>query len=241
VVERQTVIGQIAEMARELEFEQRRAEDPSHVSLFRTGSPFVVHVDLHSTDTAEIYIFVRTTSWDFPGDRTDLHESLSVLLAYYLRTRSPFISSTILDVRNGFCRATEVGGRFLVFEQPFSSMCQLNEDMLTRLRELLSALYVLELLSNRFVGWDAMADPSAAIDIAEPWARDVAQAIGEPLDDAVQFVARTNPSWLHYRSIRTGITVWQSRPMAETLKVLADDVPDKWETMPGIGSDWTGI
>src|SRR5205085_10637605 len=57
----------------------------THIKLERHGSPIITHFEIQTDNTAFIYFYIRTTSWDFDGERTDLHDCLSTLLAALLR------------------------------------------------------------------------------------------------------------------------------------------------------------
>ncbi len=71
-----------------------------------------------NTSDAELYLTVRTTSWEFNGERTDLHDLFSVLWAAALRTRE-FASVRLVTVLNGFSGIdSEIYARMLLLDQP---------------------------------------------------------------------------------------------------------------------------
>ncbi len=64
--------------------------DPECPGRVPIRNPFRFAVDRVSLDLndAELYLTVRTTSWEYDGDRTDLRDLLSLLWAALLRVRA---------------------------------------------------------------------------------------------------------------------------------------------------------
>jgi hypothetical protein len=66
--------------------------DPDCPGRVPVRHPFAIGIDMISDNTsdAELYLTVRTTSWEFNGERTDLHDLFSLLWAAALRARGCF-------------------------------------------------------------------------------------------------------------------------------------------------------
>jgi len=184
-------------------------------------------------DSAFIYLAHRTSSWELPGERTDVHDLFSVLLAVYLRLNPIAFSSVLWDVFNPAIPVpkTEIYARYLTLEQPYHSIIHRDQDSLTELATLFDYLGEFEWLFPRIFTWKRDADQGFSFDEeVERWAEHVAQATGESAQEArvsdydnVQFNRRWGPDWLYYRSIRKKITVVESPHTVEALNLLLKD------------------
>lgn len=68
-------------------------------------------------DDLEFYLSVRTTSWEWPGERTDLHDVFSLLWAAQLRVFE-IGSVQLASMQNAFSRIeSEIYARILIFGQ----------------------------------------------------------------------------------------------------------------------------
>lgn len=93
--------------------------DPGCPGRVPVRHPFSIAIDNVSDDLAdaELYLTVRTSSWEFNGERTDLHDMLSVLWAAALRVRE-IASVRLVTVLNGFSGIdSEIYARHLVLAQ----------------------------------------------------------------------------------------------------------------------------
>jgi hypothetical protein len=82
-------------------------------------NPFRFAVDQVSLDIndAELYLCVRTTSWEYDGERTDLHDLLSLLWAASLRVREA-ASVRLVTMLNDFTGIeSEIYARYLTLDQ----------------------------------------------------------------------------------------------------------------------------
>lgn len=94
--------------------------DPDCPSGVPVRHPFGISIDMVSDDfaEAELYLTVRTTSWDFGGERTDLHDAFSLLWAAMLRARE-VASGRLVTVLNGFSGIdSEIYARLIRLDQP---------------------------------------------------------------------------------------------------------------------------
>jgi len=83
-------------------------------------APFWIQIEPITPDLegALVYLSVRTTSWEYDGERTDLHDVLSLLWAAALRVHE-VASTQLVTVLNAFSGIkTEIYARLLVLEQP---------------------------------------------------------------------------------------------------------------------------
>lgn len=188
------------------------------------------------TDEAFIYFTVRTTSWDFNGERTDIHDALSFFAAITLRALD--VSCTLFDIPNDFTGIpTEIYGRYLTVDQPTRSIYKLDEHGIGQLKVLLHGVRFFESNLGTIFEWDPdlerMSEDLYGWDRAtKAWASKVARAAGETLRSTkVMYNFRKNPHWFYYRTIAKSLSVYQSTKLARRMRELVN-ASEKVRRMP---------
>jgi hypothetical protein len=204
------------------------ADGTLHLGRDKLSTRF--HVQQLDDETGFVYLSCRTTSWELPGERTDMHDIFSVLLAAYLRTRRENYSATLWDVSNPAVPVpeTELYARYLTLTQPWKSMIRTDPGSLVDFETLWSSVEAFEWHFPRLFTWERANDQNYAWEgDVEYWGKHVAHATHEKIstpqvqdDDRVQFNKRWGPDWLYYRSIRTNTTVLASAHAACSLEEL---------------------
>jgi hypothetical protein len=233
-------------------------------------APLIVHFDFIDEETRSVfvYFYVRTTSWDLPGERTDANELISVLLATFLHVELG-LSCSLIDIPHpaGDMPETEIYARYIVPEQPQNATYILNDEGVEQLKRILAVTQYFKLLLPHLFDWspeerdgEMVTVPGYDWNKASRWAGYIANTIGEPWvefdwpdtfeellelsdsgkveidgNEGIQFVFRANPDWKHYRSINTGITVYEARAAASVLLERIQANPP-WDCVEGIDS-----
>lgn len=192
--------------------------------------PIGLRVDIKEEDgLIGPYFVVRTTSWDFSSERTDLHDAFSMLLALFLRVCTG-VSTDLWDVAHPVSRIdTELYARYVTLAQPGGPYYPINQAGATAVKELHVDLYM-------FLRWFAdscewICDDghefveSSDYQQATEWAERIADVLGDRAGDRCQWMARENPTWKHFRSIRPYVSVLQSLSLAQSIRewILARD------------------
>ena len=205
----------------------------SSVAFSNREIPATVKVEISEDGLIYPYIYVRTTSWDLPGERTDANEILSVLTAAFLRVNN-YASCRIWDIPHPAIEApTGIYARYLVPDQSQIFAVQLDDQSLDKLEEFCFAIRFFGIMLPRLWDWDTTKPTTAHYSNynyqeSEEWAETVANIVGERFNDKIQFCQRINPCWQHYRSIQTRLTVYYSPRFASSLmSVLVNDKPWK--------------
>lgn len=175
-------------------------------------------------DSFSFYFYIRTNSYSYSNERTDLHEVLSVLFSIFLRLHSGF-SSTLVDMENDFTHIpTELYARFLFIEQPQGHKYPLDNLAVDVVAQAILALthfpcWLKECLewvelSNDYrpesILWDKDNNypESSSWKKAEEWAQPIFRVLKLSEDsEKAQFMSRVNPTWMHFRRIRPRISV----------------------------------
>jgi len=218
--------------------------DPLHFRL----SPipfFTLHLTFTDSDRAFAYINCRTTSWHFDGERTDLHEVLSVLLAAFLQTLTPSrYSCRLWDVFNPAVPVPEVElyARILTLSQPDGSVVNFGQDDVNVLTRLLGQILAFHYSFSRVFCPrccnEGDEDRRYSSEKLSAWRRHCDRALGEvtrDFDDCVQYNLRRSPDWHYYRNFRRKVTVLRHPLLGPVLGLaLKEDTP--WQEIKGVGS-----
>lgn len=186
--------------------------------------PIAPVVHFHSEDGFSFYFQIRTDSFSYSNERTDLHESLSVFFAIFLRLHCGF-SSTLVDMKHPFTDVpTELYARFLFIEQPQGHQYPLNELSVDIVAQAVLALtHFPQWLGKRLervecsddyypdgVPWDKGNNypESSSWQKATEWAQPIFKVLKLSEDsERAQYMSRTNPTWMHFRRIRPRVSV----------------------------------
>jgi hypothetical protein len=165
-------------------------------------------IQFAGADECFLYGTVRTTSWQFDRDRTDLHDVFSLVWAAVLRAFG-LASPWLIDEPNGFGAPGELSARYLVLTQcPW----RLSKNNFSTARESMNAWtafgfhlldavftwYRLEVINSSFL--------PALDDCKEPqWASAIRRYLNNPDDVIVS--PRRYPFWIYLGSRRRGATI----------------------------------
>lgn len=183
--------------------------DPDCPGAVPMWHPFDCAVDVVSEDLldSEVYLKIRTSSWNFDGERTDLHDVLSLLWAAALRARE-VTSTRLVTVLNPATKAdSEIYARYLLPAQPgeLASGRALKERAEILSRESAHMFMLVdELFSLGAVerGVDAGYRGFSACD----WITSVDRRL-RLKEYARETRERSCPSWVYFGSLQRGITV----------------------------------
>lgn len=183
---------------------------------------FAFHLALQEPDRSFAYLYVRTTSWDFPGERTDLHHALSLILAAGLRVSVP-CSPRLLDHDHPVSGIPgELYGRYISLDQPWASL--IADD--AQFHNLLTSVHVVHRGMHQalFAGEDLQA-ASFSHD-SEPllaWSGLVSDWVHA--GENVMRASRDVPDWLHFYDPDLGVSVMRCPRAADLLRTLAQSSP----------------
>jgi hypothetical protein len=207
------------------------------------GSPIMTMFEPVDDAHFAAYFYCRTTSWDWIGERTDLHDVGSVVFAAALRA-SVGTSTRLRDSYNpATSLAGELYGRYILPEQPLKSSLLLEhtaeqaEPLLTGAELGHSLLHRLGLFSHGTSSQRFSRDTPEL----RSWTDVVRAALleddDEPLREDALAYQRGEPSWLYYRSEGLGLSVVQSRPLASTVRFLARAGEDLAVKLPSVNGE----
>jgi hypothetical protein len=211
-----------------------------YVKLERQDSRMITRFDIQHDSSAFISFFVRTTSWDVDGERTDLHDCLSTLFAAFLRVAPRPVSCSYWDVPHPAFVApeTEIYARYLTVDQSDPGNFFVTAQALPQIEGLLSALVAFEILLRRYVDRTVTQEGeyirSYSYEDVDDWAQRVSRVVREPFDfEKIQWNRRANPTWKFYRSIRSNLSIYHAPGLASLMSAAATQ-QESWQMIDGI-------
>jgi hypothetical protein len=207
------MLDRFAELARQNGFEP--ALTSGHL-VIGEGSLFSLHLDLQEEGNAFAYIYVRTTSWQFAGERSDLHHLLSLFAGIALHGGGPFSARLIDQPNDVTCIEGELWGRYVTFGQPTQSTLRPGDEELWK--SMLFAYFLTQATTQNLLLHEhgeieeecCHGDPRIA-----DWVRRVSDAMG--VDSlAVDSISRTSPEWDHVSAHAEGMSVTRSRTFSRS-------------------------
>ena len=194
-------------------------------TLQRPGSPIKMGLETTVEGTVLPYFYVRTSSWNWPGERTDLNDIISTIFAAVIRSDLT-ACCRFLEVANSFSGVPgELYARYLVPEQPFATGYLADDDSLhNSLRSLISGSFVAE----EFVGmllracgadqpYTEGAYKARDADL-NAWAERIQHILGGR-DSRAVYNLRMQPNWWYYRAV-SGTAIVRSDDLAAGFAVL---------------------
>lgn len=175
--------------------------------------PFGIAMDVVSDNFAdtELYLTVRTTSWEFEGERTDIHDVFSLLWAAMLRVRE-VASVRLVTVLNGFSGIdSEIYARLMRLDQ-FGTLPS-GGSLRTQAEALSAESLIMGDLIDSVFGRPSgveLADDDVDLELPEPqWIKSVRRRLrlAEFKDNEVR--QRSYPKWAYFGSNKRGISAAQ--------------------------------
>ena len=162
---------------------------------------------------------VKTSSWDFDGERTDLHDIWSLSWAIFFRSfgiASPYLESE----ENDFGCPGEIYARHIIM--PISGASLNHEESIKSFKSWTALAF--HILDDVFE-WDSVFSRKSkftwkpGIEILAPWLVPLLKEIGT--SDYVNFISRRNPNWVYFSDFSQDISVLRlSRKRMSALKVI---------------------
>jgi len=201
--------------------------------------PFGFSVDMVSDDTkdAELFLTIRTSSWDFDGERTDIHDVLSLLWATNLRVRE-LASTRLLTVLNPVTDCeSEIYARHLLLAQPGSLAA--GKPLKPRAEvvsgESANMHALLETVFGPNPRQDSL-DPAYSSSPSRNWIAPVRRRLRLEENEDFEIRKRSYPDWTYFGSNRLGITVVEigTEAAARLKAALSAFEPRTWDGVDAI-------
>lgn len=137
---------------KELSLELKESDNGFHISTLRhTGITFDCEVDTE-TNRLDLYFYHRTTSWDFEGERSDLHDVISIIFSVFLKVNFD-ISCSIHDVPHPAIETeAEIYARYIIPRQIEPDYFSFDNKSIEKISALIIGISIFEFFFWRAVG-----------------------------------------------------------------------------------------
>lgn len=176
----------------------------------------------YGDDHVSVYFAFRTLSGDFVGERSDIHDLITIGIS--AGARGEGICCEMVDVANpAIPELGEIYGRFLVPAQPLGPLYSTSDQ--GQLESMLLAIWRAETSVWEAIGWPG-PEGSQAFDGfgSSDWIERVRAAVRQT-GDALTY-DRRSPTWNYFHSPRTGLTIARSRSLARLVRRAASSLDD---------------
>lgn len=227
------IASQVVDAIRDFDYEV--SLDGSRLRFGWPGLPLSLHVDAITESNYFAALHCRTTSWEFAGDRSDLHDIISYFAAAHLRSVNRR-SSRLVDVPHpAMPPSAEVYARYIVPEQPMP-VISLGDSGRKELGSLLFGLaHINHLVYHAFLEGICSETASWNVDAGRDFAEVVASALNIDLErEDVVFSVRSGPDLVHFRSRRLRLAVIESSQVADLFRATATS-ERREDVVAGIG------
>ncbi|GGY43642.1 restriction endonuclease [Streptomyces djakartensis] len=186
-------------------------------------SPATLFLQRITDEVVYAAIYLRTTSWEWNGERSDLHDAFSTIIAAYFAVNE-VASCGLHDVPHpAGAPDGEVYARFITFDQPGGGYFNVAKST-RELEEVIATLYSAELFLHNYLPMHpGITDPETPWDSVEEWQSEAGRALGEAADSIQDaFGIRESPEWAYYRCASEDVSVFRSRQVSRMFQELAN-------------------
>jgi hypothetical protein len=180
-------------------------------------------IDIHD-DNVDFRFWVRTSSWYYIDERTDIHDLINLLFSVYLKSNK-ISSSTIINVPNEFgISESEIYSSFSITSQSNYSFQKSNKFIHSLID---SALFFQSWLVESFgcpceeCNLSDKLRIGETVDISKAFKSNIYSAIGKSSN--VNYKKRFYPSWEYFRDFDKSITIVKGNKITEFVYTLSEE------------------
>jgi len=179
------------------------------------GLTFDCQVDVE-TDRLDLYFYHRTTSWNFDGERSDLHDVISVIFCVFLKVNFD-ISCSIHDVPHPAIETeAEIYARYIIPQQIESDYFSFDTKSIEKISALIIGISIFE-----FFFWRAAGCPcdecrlelkppyDYSYEVDEVWLKVINKTL-KSRSKKICITSRYLPTWEYYKNYSTDVTIVRS-------------------------------
>ena len=217
------VISHIERIFNELEIENYSIDDNelSVSSSHATGLKLHIQVNKENLD---FYYSVRTSSWTYSGERSDLHDIISVAFSIFLKFADSKISCSLINVINPavYELDNEIYARYIVPIQYDSSFIGDIEKLKIFCERLVLGMFLFEDLFWRLTFQINQEIKLEELSYSFELTKEFNKCI-EGFFDKKAFLntaIRNFPNWEYIGDTKTGLTIVKSKELAFTFELF---------------------
>ncbi|RAY17270.1 hypothetical protein DPM19_00775 [Actinomadura craniellae] len=210
-------------VAEECSLEARCNEDSLNIKL--PHSPISLHFEKVSETTLFGAFYLRTNSWNWPGERSDLNDILSMLVAMFF-AETGTASCALMDVPHpaAYVPSGEVYARYILLSQPSNGYFHVQGESFPEAEKLIHKLLLLEYFLHQAISPHLSQEELESLvdwEEIEVWGRRVMKVLGGLANESEDtYNIRNPPRWKYYRCAGADISIIQSDQVSDIFDFL---------------------
>jgi hypothetical protein len=213
--------------------------------FFDSFSNISLRIEVTDESELKFSLFIKTSSWVFDGERTDLHDVISVVFSVYLKVTLGDISFVLLDLPHPVCPSfdeNEIYARYII---PYQGNPSYNDISRVNLESTKSFILCTTMWKHFF--WLAVGCPcrdcveesgvpfTYDMNVPEEWVEKIWRATGKP--SIYNCCSRNHPNWTYYRDFEKTLSVVYSPVLAYSYKCLIEHNLHNFRVLQGVEAD----
>lgn len=238
-------IKEISGLAKDFGFEEIQ-DNGHHLSLlidYFSGIHF--HLLFTAENDIEFYFHHRTQSYVYGGDRTDLHDVISVTFSAFIKMFSKQISPALFDVSHPAVPELddcEIYARYIIPQQKKLQFNEKSKDGVEEFKVLLASLFTWKHLFWQVVGCPCEECSKEynppfeyKIEINNTFKSNILKVLEEK--ENWNQMARYLPTWEYYKNFDEGVSVVSSTGLATLINSLSIEEKNTFNRLDGVESE----
>lgn len=206
-----------------------------------TGIRFYIEIKNHIPET---YFYHRTSSWDYEGDRSDLHDIIPILLAAFFKCRLD-ISYAIYDLPHPIIETScEIYARYIIPQQSDQNIYSSDEDASAVITNLIINLYFFESCFWYMVGCPCencrkqyeFSPAEYTEEFSNGWPEKIQKALNSK-SKKLSLSSRFLPTWDYYRNYSSHVSIIQSPELCIMFQLESEKKNKETKIISGINGD----
>lgn len=236
------IINEISEFAKKFDFQKINKNENGMSILMDYFSGISLFIRFRDEDEIEFYFYQRTTSHVYNGERTDLHDVISVTFAAFLKGFDKQVSCAFYDVPHPAVpelNSFEIYARYIVPRQFKYQFTENNKDSIEEFRKLITSMVAWKYLFWQVVGcpcrecFERFNPPyEYNIEINKDFKSKILSVLEEK--ENWNQMTRFLPTWEYYKNFDEGISVIKSKGLSELMYSLKKEDTNTFQYIEGV-------
>lgn len=194
------------------------------------GEVFSINIQESKESTITVWVWVRTTSWSFEGERSDLNDLFSATILICLTTMAAASPTVVAVPHPAVDEPAGIYARVMSFERDGLVGCAAAAAQLAKLRDIVLAC----MMGFRYVALSLPGPHRIDWEAATPFAKRLCKAIGKRIDAAsVNYSGRKEPNWRWFHEARLGVSLFHADGIGELARAYAEKRDQKTRYVDG--------
>jgi len=189
----------------------------------------------------DFYYTVRTSSWIFEGERTDLHDLISSCFALFLKFSDTRISCSLINITNPAVPEleNEIYARYIIPDQYDYSQLEDEERIIKLFERLVLDMFLFEhLFWNLAFGINNKShgkELEYSFELTKKFKKKIIKFYSG--DSSINTSVRVIPNWEYVSDTELGLSIVKSKSLSIVLSAFFESLIEKQEVIKGINGN----